>query len=73
MESTRIYFSAVINSEFEDLDFIFYLIRVPKSSLICAGKLRVYAKGICNVVFIPTTFFLPALVDILTNNIILRC
>jgi len=55
MESTHIFFSAVINSEFEDLEFNFYLIRPPKPSLICARKL--YAKGLCNVVFIPTIFF----------------
>lgn len=55
MEITHIFFSAVIDSEFEDLDSNFYLIRLPKSSLICAGKL--YAKGISNLVFIPTIFF----------------
>jgi len=55
MESTHILLPAVIGSECEDLDVNFYLIPVPSSSLNCAAKL--YAEGICNVVFIPTNFF----------------
>jgi hypothetical protein len=54
MENTHIFFSAVIDSEFEDLDSNFYLIPLPKSSMICAGK--TYAKGIGKDVFIPTIF-----------------
>jgi hypothetical protein len=70
MESTHISLSAVIDSEFEDLDVNFCLIRLPNLLLVRTGKHD--AKGIRNVVFIPTIFLLLSLVDIFANIIIVR-